>query len=657
MESQVGVGQGTRGLPSPPLPPLQPSSPPSPSPHSYPVDGRIRHHLPHWLSITKDRWVLQIVQKGCSRPIESAPPARPPSFSHLPEDHLALLCQEVTTLLAKGAIEKVPVPEVGCGCYSSYFLVPKKDKGLRPILDLRDLNYFLKEDKFKMLFLAQVLSALDPGDWMVVLDLQDAYFHILHPPCPQTLPTIRGRSRAHSVYRAPLRLYQRPSGVRKSDGGGCSSSAQVRGVSRPLPRRLAVEGGLTPESRLPPSDYGEPPAHAGVHYKRAEVTLDSLSNAPLHRSCSGHSAVSGLSSQKASLRHSGYDSDLPALVLGFCETDSEAAGPHGLLHPASHTCQMAYAGSAVGLEVPVGAASGESLRHGSDLGGDCERPAVVAFESALGPHQIPLPSPTRSFYSDRCVTSVLGRHMGEVEIRSFWSPVESGLHINFWELQAIRLALKAFLPSLKGRCSWTILPLCGTATNRAEQSPGPFVRRHHASGHGWNIRALPWWLKIWWVLSRQSGLTQPSKHSRLRMVSPSGGGARTLLAVGRALVRSVCLSRERAMSAVLHVRVSKAALARRRFSSQVELRSPLRFPAYTTSAQSSQEDRERPGPSHLGGSGLGTESLVSRAFEHVHRSSTQTASSSGSSVTATGDGFHPNLSNLRLRALRLNGDS
>ena len=29
-----------------------------------------------------------------------------------------------------------------------------------------------------MLTLAQVLSALDPGDWMVVLDLQDAYFHI-----------------------------------------------------------------------------------------------------------------------------------------------------------------------------------------------------------------------------------------------------------------------------------------------------------------------------------------------------------------------------------------------------------------------------------------------------------------------------------------------
>ncbi|KAJ1208810.1 hypothetical protein NDU88_004193 [Pleurodeles waltl] len=102
----------------------------------------------------------------------------PPSFHHLPEDRLVLLCQEVEVLLAKGAIEKVPVPEVGRGCYSRYFLIPKKDKGLCPILDLRDLNYFLKKEKFKMITLAQVLSALDPGDWMVALDLQDAYFYI-----------------------------------------------------------------------------------------------------------------------------------------------------------------------------------------------------------------------------------------------------------------------------------------------------------------------------------------------------------------------------------------------------------------------------------------------------------------------------------------------
>ena len=47
-----------------------------------------------------------------------------------------------------------------------------KGGGLRPVLDLRFLNFFLRKDTFEMLPLAQVLSALDPGDRMVALDLQ-----------------------------------------------------------------------------------------------------------------------------------------------------------------------------------------------------------------------------------------------------------------------------------------------------------------------------------------------------------------------------------------------------------------------------------------------------------------------------------------------------
>ena len=44
-----------------------------------------------------------------------------------------------------------------------------------------------------------------------------------------------------------------------------------------------------------------------------------------------------------------------------------------------------------------------------------------------------------------------GGHRREAEIRGLWSPAESLLHINLLELRVIRLALKAFLPSLRGR--------------------------------------------------------------------------------------------------------------------------------------------------------------------------------------------------------------
>ncbi len=52
----------------------------------------------------------------------------------------SVLQQELSSLLQKEAIEEVPQSEVERGFFSRYFLVPKRDGGLRPILDLRHLN-------------------------------------------------------------------------------------------------------------------------------------------------------------------------------------------------------------------------------------------------------------------------------------------------------------------------------------------------------------------------------------------------------------------------------------------------------------------------------------------------------------------------------------
>ncbi len=128
-------------------------------------------------------WVMGIIKRGYSPQFAR----RPPRFSGVVStsvqgENARVLRSEVMTLLEKGAIEMVPPALSESGFYSRYFLVPKKDGGLRPILDLRRLNHALMRRPFRMITLKQILSQIRTGDWFCSLDLKDAYFHIQIAP-------------------------------------------------------------------------------------------------------------------------------------------------------------------------------------------------------------------------------------------------------------------------------------------------------------------------------------------------------------------------------------------------------------------------------------------------------------------------------------------
>ena len=62
------------------------------------------------------------------------------------------------------------------------FVIPKKTGGFRPIVNLKPLNKFIKYEHFKMENLDSARFILRKGDWMVKLDLKDAYLTIpVHP--------------------------------------------------------------------------------------------------------------------------------------------------------------------------------------------------------------------------------------------------------------------------------------------------------------------------------------------------------------------------------------------------------------------------------------------------------------------------------------------
>ncbi len=90
--------------------------------------------------------------------------------------------QELCKLLREGAIEQVSASRRDCCFVQPLFGVPKRDGGLRPILDLRPINRAIGKRPFGMLTLKQILAQIRPGDWFASVDLNDAYFHIQIAP-------------------------------------------------------------------------------------------------------------------------------------------------------------------------------------------------------------------------------------------------------------------------------------------------------------------------------------------------------------------------------------------------------------------------------------------------------------------------------------------
>ncbi|KAL0194518.1 hypothetical protein M9458_008090 [Cirrhinus mrigala] len=103
----------------------------------------LARQLEAWLVLpSPSRWLIQTVRLGYAIQFAKRPPKfRGIHFTSVQSDtNASVLLAEIAILLAKDAIEPVPLAEMKAGFYSPYFIVPKKSGGLRPILDLQALN-------------------------------------------------------------------------------------------------------------------------------------------------------------------------------------------------------------------------------------------------------------------------------------------------------------------------------------------------------------------------------------------------------------------------------------------------------------------------------------------------------------------------------------
>lgn len=82
----------------------------------------------------------------------------------------------IKELREKGVLEVPPV--LNTGFISKMFLIKKPDGGVRPIFDLRGLNAYVATKHFQLISQTDVAESLQDNDWMVKIDLQQAYFHV-----------------------------------------------------------------------------------------------------------------------------------------------------------------------------------------------------------------------------------------------------------------------------------------------------------------------------------------------------------------------------------------------------------------------------------------------------------------------------------------------
>ncbi len=141
-----------------------------------PVGGRLRYFTQNWGKIFTDPWILETVS-GCKLEFRSIPyQGGVPRQTQLDSEKSRRLSEEVLDLERKEAVSRVP--DSRQGFTSSIFLVPKSDSSWRPVINPKPLNQNIITRHFKMESIRTVKGLMQREDWLVKLDLKDAYLSI-----------------------------------------------------------------------------------------------------------------------------------------------------------------------------------------------------------------------------------------------------------------------------------------------------------------------------------------------------------------------------------------------------------------------------------------------------------------------------------------------
>ncbi len=172
----------------------------------------------------------------------------------------SVLHQELSSLLLKGAIEDVPQSDLEQGFFSRYFLVPKRDGGLR--------THSRSASSEPLPLQRDIMSQIRVGDWFVSVDLKDAYFHIQVVRRHRKVPSVRFWREGLSIQSSSLwpgfgtedvhEMHGCYPGPVEAPGHSCTQLPGRSAHSGPLQRVSELSQGWLPRScSWPPNKHRE----------------------------------------------------------------------------------------------------------------------------------------------------------------------------------------------------------------------------------------------------------------------------------------------------------------------------------------------------------------------------------------------------------------
>lgn len=170
--------------------------------------GRLALFADHWCKITSDSEILNVVT-GLQLNFECKP-----FQMRLPKQHCfsaaeaSAIDAEVQKLLNKGIIVETRHEEDQF--VSPIFLRPKKDGTNRMILNLKELNEFVKYNHFKMDSLRSAICMMTKNCYMASLDIKDAYFSIPVAPDHRRYLKFQWRTELYMFICCPMGYSEAP---------------------------------------------------------------------------------------------------------------------------------------------------------------------------------------------------------------------------------------------------------------------------------------------------------------------------------------------------------------------------------------------------------------------------------------------------------------